>query len=113
MRTQLHEARDACKKALEMEFYNADYHANLGFVYMQAGLASTAMESFEEALKWDPDHPMALRYVKNAKNPRGSSADGRSGLLGLFRRGGGPAEKTGKAAPVVRKSRAGRERKRS
>jgi len=98
LRTQLHEARDACKKALEMEFYNADYHANLGFVYLQAGLGSTAMESFEEALKWDPDHPVALRYLKNAKNPKAQTgANGKpksGGLLGLFRRGAKPEEKT-------------------
>lgn len=63
LNTRLHEARDACKKALEMEFYNADYHANLGFVYQQAGLTSTARESFEEALKWDPEHPLAIKYL--------------------------------------------------
>ena len=57
LNTRLHEARDACKKALEIEFYNADYHANLGFVYQQAGLTSTARESFEEALKSGPRTP--------------------------------------------------------
>jgi len=67
LNTRLHEARDACKKALEMEFYNADYHANLGFVYQQAGLASTARESFAEALKWDPEHPVALKYLAGPK----------------------------------------------
>lgn len=94
LKTQLHEARDACKKALEMEFYNADYHANLGFVYMQAGLSSTAMESFEEALKWDPEHPVALRYVTNSKNPKAAAANkngpakekSSGGFLGMFRR---------------------------
>jgi curved DNA-binding protein CbpA len=88
LRTQLHEARDACKKALEMEFYNADYHANLGFVYMQAGLTSTALESFEEALKWDPDHEVALRYYEEAKNGK-SDASGSSPwnrLVRLFQR---------------------------
>jgi curved DNA-binding protein CbpA len=63
LRTRLHEARDVCKKALEIEFYNADYHANLGYVYLQAGLKSTAMESFSEALKWDPQHPLASKHV--------------------------------------------------
>ena len=64
LNTRLHEARDACKKAVEMEFYNADFHANLGFVYHQAGLTSTAHESFVEALKWDSEHPLALKYLK-------------------------------------------------
>ncbi|HEX5133016.1 MAG TPA: DnaJ domain-containing protein [Candidatus Krumholzibacteria bacterium] len=110
LRTQLHEARDACKKALEMEFYNADYHANLGFVYMQAGLTSTAMESFDEALKWDPDHPVALRYRRAARDGKGGDAangDGasksRGGLFGFLRKTAAPEPK--KTGPV-RKPRA-------
>jgi curved DNA-binding protein CbpA len=72
LRTRLHEARDACKKALEMEFYNADYHANLGYVYQQAGLKSTARECFWEALKWDPDHALARKYAgAESKKPEG------------------------------------------
>ena len=62
LNTRLHEARDSCKKALEVEFYNADYHANLGYVYLKAGLKSTAIEAFKEALKWDPDHELALKH---------------------------------------------------
>ena len=77
LNTRLHEARDACKKAVEMEFYSADYHANLGFVYYQAGLSSTACESFAEALKWDPEHPLALKYMKLIKKGGGA-------LAGLF-----------------------------
>ena len=71
LKTQLHQARDACKKALEMEFYNSDFHANLGFVYHQAGLTSTANESFNEALKWDPDHPVARKYLHVADGSTG------------------------------------------
>ena len=66
LKTRLHEARDSCKKALELEFYNADYHANLGYVYYQAGLKSTAIESFREALKWDPDHSLATKYLNTS-----------------------------------------------
>lgn len=70
--TNLHEARDACKKALEMEFYNAEFHANLGYVYHQAGLTSTARESFLEALKWDPDNALALKHLHgSAQKPKG------------------------------------------
>lgn len=109
LRTQLHEARDACKKALEMEFYNADYHANLGFVYVQAGLAKTAMECFEEALKWDPDHPVALRYMKNGKDGKmvfvGEDKGKSGGFLGLFKK---PAAKPAKADAGPRKAPAGK-----
>lgn len=59
----LHEARDACKKALEMEFYSADYHANLGFVYFKAGLKNLAVKHFMDALKWDPKHPVASKFM--------------------------------------------------
>lgn len=84
MNTQLHEARDMCKKALEMEFYNAEFHANLGYVYKQAGLTSTAEESFQEALKWDPDNAMALKYLDNGD--KNNSAGLFGGLKSLFKR---------------------------
>jgi len=63
LNTRLHEARDACLKAIQMEFYNADYHANLGFVYFKAGLKKVAIKHFKEALKWDPDNPIASKYL--------------------------------------------------
>jgi curved DNA-binding protein CbpA len=73
LKTRLHEARDACKKALEIEFYNADYHANLGFVYHQAGLKSTAIECFKEAVKWDPEHKLATKYLGGGVVPESAS----------------------------------------
>jgi len=73
LKTRLHEARDVCKKALEIEFYNADYHANLGFVYHQAGLKSTSLESFREALKWDSEHPLATKYLGTGDSPKKKS----------------------------------------
>ncbi len=76
LNTRLHEARDVCKKALEMEFYNADYHANLGFVYQQAGLKSTASECFREALKWDPEHPIAIKYLQTADKKTAGGING-------------------------------------
>lgn len=97
LKTNLHEARDACKKALEIEFYNADYHANLGFVYMQAGLTSTAEESFEEALKWDPEHGIANKYSTKGKKASGSDGGFSLGsILSLFRKGGSGAKEKGK-----------------
>jgi curved DNA-binding protein CbpA len=84
MNTQLHEARDMCKKALEMEFYNAEFHANLGYVYQRAGLTSTALESFREALKWDPENPIALKYLYNGNKNNDSGLLG--GIKSLFRR---------------------------
>ena len=85
LNTRLHEARDACKKALEMEFYNADYHANLGYVYHQAGLTSTADESFNEALKWDPEHSLARKYLNNGSRKQNGGFV--KGLFSFMRRG--------------------------
>lgn len=83
LKTRLHEARDVCKKALEMEFYNADYHANLGYVYYQAGLTSTAAECFHEALKWDPEHALAMKYTQPAAPKSNGLVDAIKKLLGL------------------------------
>jgi len=97
LKTHLHEARDACKKSLEMEFYNADFHANLGFVYHQAGLTSTADECFDEALKWDPEHHVALKYRSDGKGGGGKSeGKGLGGIFSLFKRSK-PDEKPKKA----------------
>jgi len=63
LNTRLHEARDECRKAVEMEFYNADYHANLGFVYFKVGLKKVAMKHFKEALKWDPENHLAKKFI--------------------------------------------------
>jgi curved DNA-binding protein CbpA len=67
LNTRLHEARDACKKAIQMEFYNAEYHANLGFVYFKAGLKALAIKHFNDALKWDPENKIARKYIYLAK----------------------------------------------
>lgn len=63
LNTNLHEARDACKKAIQVEFYNPEYHANLGFVYFRAGLKSLALKHFRDALKWDPDNKVAKKFI--------------------------------------------------
>lgn len=63
LNTRLHEARDVCRKAVQMEYYNGEYHANLGFVYFRAGLKQIAVKHFKEALKWDPENPIASKYV--------------------------------------------------
>ncbi len=66
--TRLHEARDACRKAIQMEFYNADYHANLGFVYFKAGLKNQAITHFMNALKWDPNNNLAKKFLSQVNN---------------------------------------------
>jgi len=104
LKTHLHEARDACKRALEMEFYNADYHANLGFVYHQAGLTSTADESFDEALKWDPDHHVALKYHSSHKSTDSANGEGLASKISSFF-GLSKKEEKPKKKPARQKSR--------
>jgi curved DNA-binding protein CbpA len=77
--SDLHEARDACRKAIEIEFYNADYHANLGFVYFKAGLKNLAVKHFNEALKWDPDHNLAKKIMSQLDG--GGSMSGQEGPI--------------------------------
>ena len=104
LKTHLHEARDACKRALEMEFYNADFHANLGFVYYQAGLTSTADESFAEALKWDPEHAVAIKYYGGKKTAGGGESKGLGGIFGFLKRSKKSApKKSPKKRPQTRR----------
>lgn len=76
--SDLHEARDACRKAIEIEFYSADFHANLGFVYFKAGLKNLAVKHFKDSLKWDPDHNLAKKVMAQLD---GGSAYGESGPI--------------------------------
>ena len=78
-KSDLHEARDACRKAIEIEFYSADFHSNLGFVYFRAGLKTLALKHFNEALKWDPDHSLARKILSQLHG--GESAYGETGPI--------------------------------
>lgn len=61
--TNLHEARDECRAAVQMEFYNPDFRVNLGLVYFKAGLKKQAMQHFRDALQWDPTNKLAEKYM--------------------------------------------------
>ncbi|MBD3424896.1 MAG: DnaJ domain-containing protein [Candidatus Latescibacteria bacterium] len=63
LNNDLHEARDECRKAVQMEFYNPVFESHLGYVYYKAGLKSQARKHFENALKWDSANNLALRYI--------------------------------------------------
>ncbi len=61
--SNLHEARDECKKAVQMEFYDPNFRANLGLVYFRAGLKKQAITHFKSTLKWDPENKLARKYI--------------------------------------------------
>jgi Flp pilus assembly protein TadD len=55
----LEAARDACRRALDMQPYVAHQHARLGDVYRAAGLRRRAADCFHAALSLDPAQTLA------------------------------------------------------
>lgn len=54
------DAIDLCKRALELEFYNADHYVNLMKVYVAAGNRKKALETIEAGLKLHPEEDALL-----------------------------------------------------
>lgn len=77
---KLHAARDHCRRAVEAEPFNPEFHARLGYVYTQAGLINTAQQCFDEALRLDPRQPLARAHRDSGGRNEGG------GLLGSFKR---------------------------
>jgi tetratricopeptide (TPR) repeat protein len=44
-------ALELCKRAIELQFYNTDHHANLARVYIAAGNRKKALEAVESGLR--------------------------------------------------------------
>lgn len=65
MRKQYKLAIDLCRRATLLEFYNGDHYANLARVYMVAGNRKKAVESAEQGLKLNPEHPYLLEVRKS------------------------------------------------
>ena len=60
-----------CEKAIAMSEWNAQYHANLGKVYLRANIKSHAKRKFQDALHWDPnnrDAKEALTQLEQKKS---------------------------------------------
>lgn len=53
-------AIDLCKRALELEFYNADHYINLMKVYLAGGNRKKALETIESGLKLHPEDESLL-----------------------------------------------------
>ncbi|MDH4231223.1 MAG: DnaJ domain-containing protein [Nitrospirota bacterium] len=64
---KLKEAEEALHQAIKLEPFNADLHANLGLIYMKAGLKKRAHTSFQKALKIDPHHDKARKGLEQTK----------------------------------------------
>ncbi len=61
---RLKEAEEALHQAIKLEPFNADLHANLGLIYIKAGLKKRAHNSFQKALKLDPQHDKAKKGLE-------------------------------------------------
>ena len=49
-------AIELCKRAIELEFYNADHYVNLTRVYLAAGNRKKALETVQTGMKLIPEH---------------------------------------------------------
>lgn len=56
VRKEMKPAIDLCRRAIDLEFYNADHYANLARVYAIAGNRRKAIETAEQGLKLSPEH---------------------------------------------------------
>jgi tetratricopeptide (TPR) repeat protein len=57
-------AIDLCRRAMELEFYNADHSANLARVYLLAGNRRKAIETVEAGFKLAPENDALLQVRK-------------------------------------------------
>ena len=64
---KLKEAEEVLHQAIKLEPFNADLHANLGLIYIKAGLKKRAHTSFQKALKIDPNQDKARKGLEQTK----------------------------------------------
>lgn len=66
-------AIDLCKRAIDLEFYNADHYVNLTRVYVAAGNRKKALETVEAGLKLQPEDE-GLRRTRRSLGVRARPA---------------------------------------
>ncbi len=67
---KMKEAEDALLKAIKLEPLSGEHYANLGSLYLKAGLYKRASGQFEKALKFDPGNVKAQKGLKQAKESK-------------------------------------------
>jgi curved DNA-binding protein CbpA len=67
---KMKEAEGALLKAINLEPLNGEHYANLGFLYLKAGLRKRAAGQFEKALKFAPGNVKAQKGLKQAKESK-------------------------------------------
>ncbi len=66
MPDKMKEAEEALMTAIKIEPLNADHYANLGLIYMKAGMKKKARSSFEKALGIDVRNEKAMKGLKQS-----------------------------------------------
>lgn len=61
---RLKDAEEALLVSVRLEPFNADHYANLGLIYMKAGVRKRARSNFEKALKIDPSNEKAKKGLE-------------------------------------------------
>jgi tetratricopeptide (TPR) repeat protein len=61
------EAEEALLKAIDLEPDNANYHIQLGKIYLDAKITLRAIRQFEAALSCDPDNGQAKAELEKLK----------------------------------------------
>jgi len=67
---KMKEAEEALLKSIKLEPLNGEHYANLGSLYLKAGLHKRASGQFEKALKFDPGNVKAQKGLKQAKESK-------------------------------------------
>ena len=67
---KMKEAEEALLKSIKLEPLNGEHYANLGSLYLKAGLHKRASGQFEKALKFDPGNVKAQEGLKQAKESK-------------------------------------------
>jgi Flp pilus assembly protein TadD len=64
---RLKEAEEAIFEAIKLEPYSSEHLANLGLLYLKAGLKKRAQHQFEKALRLDPSNAKAKKGLDQAQ----------------------------------------------
>lgn len=64
---RIKDAEESLLTALKVEPFNADFHSNLGLIYVKAGLMKKARASFEKALKIDAKNEKARKGLEQVR----------------------------------------------
>lgn len=64
---RLEEAEEALLQAIKLEPFSGEHYANLGHLYLKAGLSKRAHHQFEKALKLDPENAKAKKGLEQTQ----------------------------------------------